>query len=145
MFASAGNTAQRHWCGMFAPNEDGWHQWQDDAAINTLTPWGKDRVAVEFYGPTQSSFEVSIWKHATGELWNPDFVKLAEAMGANGYLVEQPGDLAGTFQAALASGRPSVVEVRINRDTAVPLIGTWKFPPITQAEPTFGKRKLITS
>ena len=86
----------------------------------------------------------SFIKQSTGELWNPDFVKLAEAMGANGYLVEQPGDLAGTFQAALASGRPSVVEVRINRDTAVPLIGTWKFPPITQAEPTFGKRKLIT-
>ncbi len=30
--------------------------------------------------------------------------------------------------------------MKVNRDTAVPLIGTWKFPPIPQAEPTFGKR-----
>ena len=87
----------------------------------------------------------SFIKQSTGELWNPDFVALAQAMGANGYLVEKPGDLGTTFQAALASGKPSVIDVRINRDTAVPLIGTWKFPPITQAEPTFGKRKVITA
>ena len=67
-FASAGNTAQRHWCGMFTPNDAGWHQWQDESAENTLTPWGKERVAVEFYGPTHSSFEVSIWHRASGRL-----------------------------------------------------------------------------
>ncbi len=82
----------------------------------------------------------SFRKHATGELWNPDFVKLAEAMGADGYLVEQPGDLGGTFEAALRGGRPAVVDVRVNRDTPVPIVGTWQFPPITQVEPTFGRR-----
>jgi hypothetical protein len=67
-FASAGNTAQRHWCGLFAPNDAGWHQWREDLAENTLTPWGKERVAVEFYGPTRSAFEVSIYLRATGDL-----------------------------------------------------------------------------
>ena len=65
-FASAGNTAQRHWCGRFAPDEDGWHQWRDEVVSNTLKPWGKERVAVEFYGPTQSSFELSICDATTG-------------------------------------------------------------------------------
>jgi hypothetical protein len=32
----------------------------------------------------------------------------------------------------------------VNRDTAVPLIGTWQFPPIVQAEPTFGRRLVLT-
>ena len=60
-FASAGNTAQRHWCGLFAPDEDGWHRWRGEAAANALTPWGRDRVAVELYGPMQNAYEVSVW------------------------------------------------------------------------------------
>ena len=44
---------------------------------------------------------------------------------------------------ALDAGRPYVVDVKVNRDTAVPLIGTWQFPPIVQAEPTFGKRLVV--
>lgn len=67
-FASAGNTAQRHWCGLFVPNDAGWHQWRDDVVINALTPAGKERVAVELYGPTQSSFELSICDGATGDV-----------------------------------------------------------------------------
>ena len=86
----------------------------------------------------------SFMKHATGELWNPDFAKMAESMGALGLTVDQPGDLGGAFATALESGRPSVIDVRVNRDTAVPLVGTWQFPPITQVEPTFGKRLVIT-
>jgi acetolactate synthase-1/2/3 large subunit len=86
----------------------------------------------------------SFVKQSTGEFWNPDFVKMAEAMGAGAITVEQPGDLADAFATALAAGKPYVVDVRVNRDTAVPLIGTWKFPPIQQAEPTFGKRLVLT-
>jgi acetolactate synthase I/II/III large subunit len=86
----------------------------------------------------------SFRKQATGELWNPDFAKMAEAMGALAYSIDQPGDFAGAFEAALNSGRPALLDVKINRDTAVPLIGTWQFPPIVQAEPTFGKRLVLT-
>ena len=52
--------------------------------------------------------------------------------------------LIDAFDTALNAGTPYVVDVKVNRDTAVPLIGTWQFPPITQAEPTFGKRLVIT-
>ena len=69
---------------------------------------------------------------------------MAQAMGAGSVSVDQPGDLADAFDTALNAGTPYVVDVKVNRDTAVPLIGTWQFPPITQAEPTFGKRLVIT-
>ena len=86
----------------------------------------------------------SFMKHSTGELWNPDFAAMAEAMGAGAISIDQPGDLADAFDAAFKSGKPYLVDVKVNRDTAVPLIGTWQFPPIVQAEPTFGKRLVIT-
>jgi acetolactate synthase-1/2/3 large subunit len=86
----------------------------------------------------------SFMKQSTGELWNPDFAKMAEAMGAGAYSIDQPGDFAGAFEDALNSGRPAVLDVKVNRDTAVPLIGTWQFPPIVQAEPTFGQRLVLT-
>ena len=86
----------------------------------------------------------SFRKQSTGELWNPDFAKMAEAMGALAYSIDQPGDIAGAFEAALDSGGPAVLDVKVNRDTAVPLIGTWQFPPIVQAEPTFGERLVVT-
>lgn len=65
-FASAGNTAQRHWCGIHAPDSRGWHEWREGTTANTLTPWGKERVAVELYGPTQSAFELSVEHRETG-------------------------------------------------------------------------------
>jgi acetolactate synthase-1/2/3 large subunit len=86
----------------------------------------------------------SFRKQATGELWNPDFAKMAEAMGATAFSIDKPGDVAGAFEAALNCGGPAVLDVRVNRDTAVPLIGTWQFPPIVQAEPTFGRRLVLT-
>ena len=87
----------------------------------------------------------SFMKHSTGELWNPDFAKMAEAMGAGSISVDEPGDLADAFATAFEAGRPFVLDVKVNRDTAVPLIGTWQFPPIVQAEPTFGKRLVVTA
>jgi acetolactate synthase I/II/III large subunit len=80
----------------------------------------------------------------TGELWNPDFAKMAEAMGARGVRIEQPGDFAGAFEAALKSETPTVLDVIINRDTPVPLTATWQMPPIPAAEPTFGRRLVRT-
>jgi acetolactate synthase-1/2/3 large subunit len=86
----------------------------------------------------------SFVKQSTGEFWNPDFAAMAESMGALGLTVDQPSDLGSAFETALASGRPAVIDVKVNRDTAVPLIGTWHFAPIPQAEPTFGKPLILT-
>lgn len=84
----------------------------------------------------------SFKKQKTGEFWNPDFAKMAEAMGAKGYRIEKPGDFGPAFETALKSGQPAVFDVIINRDTPVPLTATWQMPPIPAAEPTFGKRKV---
>jgi subtilisin family serine protease len=50
-FASAGNTAQRHWAGRFHDSGDGWHEWTHNALgpvrDNPIRPWGGDRVSVE--------------------------------------------------------------------------------------------------
>ena len=86
----------------------------------------------------------SFVKQSTGEFWNPDFAKMAEAMGAGGISVEDPADLGSAFETALAAGTPYVIDVKVNRDTAVPLIGTWHFAPIPQAEPTFGKPLVLS-
>lgn len=84
----------------------------------------------------------SFRKQKTGELWNPDFAKMADAMGAKGIRIEKPGDFAPAFEQALKSGVPTLLDVIINRDTPVPLTATWQMPPIPAAEPTFGKRKV---
>jgi subtilisin family serine protease len=59
-FASAGNTAQRHWCGSLHPDAEGWHQWGAFCINNTLQPWGGERVAVEVYGPLGDQLELQI-------------------------------------------------------------------------------------
>lgn len=67
-FASAGNVAERHWCGDFAPNDQGWHRWKDDVTQNVLKPWGDTRVAVEFYGRVRSTYEIHVIHERTGKL-----------------------------------------------------------------------------
>jgi acetolactate synthase-1/2/3 large subunit len=50
----------------------------------------------------------------TGEPYNPDFVKLAEASGAMGERVETAAELRPALERALASGRPYVVVVKLD-------------------------------
>ncbi len=49
---------------------------------------------------------------------NPDFVKLAEAMGAVGYRVEQPGELEDVARQALENERPTIVDIVIDAEEA---------------------------
>jgi hypothetical protein len=97
-FASAGNTAQRHWCGLFAPNDAGWHRWRGSATGNVLTPWGKERVAVEFYGPTQSSFELWVCNRATGELIGRCLLQLDDTRKAGRAVVRFEPELGATYE-----------------------------------------------
>ena len=78
----------------------------------------------------------------TGEFWNPDFAKMAEAMGARGIRITHPDEFGDAYKEAIRSNRPTVLDVVINRDTTVPLTGTWQMPPIPEAAPTFGQRKI---
>lgn len=48
-----------------------------------------------------------------------DFVQLARAFGADGYLAETETEFKRAFEAALAAGKPSVIDVRIDKDELV--------------------------
>ncbi|NNE23687.1 MAG: thiamine pyrophosphate-binding protein [Rhizobiales bacterium] len=78
----------------------------------------------------------------TGQLWNPDFTKMAEAMGARGIRIEHPDQFGDAYAEALTSNVPTVLDVVINRDTGIPVTGTWQMPPIPEVQPTFGQRKI---
>lgn len=55
--------------------------------------------------------------HETGlvEFQNPDFPAYARACGADGYRVDTLEQFEDAFRAALSSGRPSVIDVKITR------------------------------
>jgi acetolactate synthase-1/2/3 large subunit len=58
----------------------------------------------------------------TGEPYNPDYVKLAEANGALGEHIEHADDFASALGRALASGQPYVIDVPI--DLTIPTFFT---------------------
>jgi subtilisin family serine protease len=68
LFASAGNTAQRHWGGRFTPGKDGWHQWAAGKADNTLRPLGEERVSAELVHPEGMAFQMVVTDATSGEL-----------------------------------------------------------------------------
>lgn len=78
----------------------------------------------------------------TGELWNPDFVKMTEAMGGRGIRIEHPDEFGDAYAEAIRSNVPTVIDVVVNRDTGIPVTGTWQMPPIPEVQPTFGQRKV---
>ncbi|MXP65846.1 thiamine pyrophosphate-binding protein [Roseomonas sp. M0104] len=47
-------------------------------------------------------------------LTNPDFAKFIESFGGHGEVVEKDGELVPAFQRAVASGKPAIIEVRVN-------------------------------
>jgi acetolactate synthase-1/2/3 large subunit len=53
---------------------------------------------------------------------NPDFGAVARAFGAHGEQVCHPGELEAALRRALASGKPAVVDVIIDRDTLAPVV-----------------------
>jgi acetolactate synthase-1/2/3 large subunit len=74
----------------------------------------------------------------TGEPYTADFAAMARAMGADGATVADPPDLAGALDAAIRSGRPTVLDVRVDPDAAPPAPASWDLPPLPHPEPTFG-------
>lgn len=49
----------------------------------------------------------------------PDFVKLAEAYGAEGYRIEKSEDLLPVLEQALATPNPAFIDVRVEREENV--------------------------
>ncbi len=59
-FASAGNTALRHWSGEPVPDKEGWHHWAPGTKDNTIRPLSKDRVSVQVYTDAMTPFELVV-------------------------------------------------------------------------------------
>ena len=60
----------------------------------------------------------ALWK-----LLDIDFAKVAEAIGCFGIRVDQPGEIQGALEQALASGKPAIVDVVTDIDGIAP--GAW--------------------
>ena len=45
---------------------------------------------------------------------NPDFVKIAEGLGAKGMRVEKPGDIADALKTAIDSGDTYLLDIRVD-------------------------------
>ena len=54
------------------------------------------------------------------DLVNPDFAEYARAFGAHGEIVEKTEDFAPAFEAAQKSGKPAVIEIRIDPEAVTP-------------------------
>jgi len=54
------------------------------------------------------------------QLVNPDFAAYAQIFGGYGEVVERTEQFAPAFERALASGKPSILELRIDPDAITP-------------------------
>jgi hypothetical protein len=66
-FASAGNTAQRHWAGSFHEGDGGWHEWDPGHTDNTLRPWAAEPVSVEMCWHGEADYDLAVEDTVTGE------------------------------------------------------------------------------
>ncbi|MHB1936747.1 MAG: thiamine pyrophosphate-binding protein [Acidobacteriaceae bacterium] len=75
---------------------------------------------------------------SNGNLFSADYAMMARSMGAAGETVERPADLIPQLQAAIASGRPTVLDVRVDREIRPLATGSWDLPPLPHPMPNFG-------
>jgi hypothetical protein len=66
-FASAGNTAQRHWCGVFHADKNGLHEWVRGVTDNEVTPWGTDRLSIEMCWAGAVDYDLRVYDATTGK------------------------------------------------------------------------------
>lgn len=59
-FASAGNTAQRHWGGEFQAGDHQFHDWGLGLIENVIHPWGTERVSIEMSWRDDSKYELIV-------------------------------------------------------------------------------------
>jgi acetolactate synthase-1/2/3 large subunit len=76
--------------------------------------------------------------YRSGQLFSPDYALMAKSMGADGVRVDSPGDLGEALDKAIRSGRPTVLDVRVDREIRPPGTGSWDLPPLPHPMPNFG-------
>jgi subtilisin family serine protease len=65
-FASAGNTALRHWTGNYHPLRGGWHEWTPGVVDNEVTPWGTDRLSIEVCWSAAADYDLRVFDAISG-------------------------------------------------------------------------------
>ncbi len=99
---------------VFLVNNSGWISIKD----LQMAAFGKDRAYA-------TDFEKG------GKPYTPDFRKVAEAFGCHAERAEKAAQIRPALKRALASGKPAVVEVIVNRQyphTGSPAVGWWDVP-----------------
>jgi acetolactate synthase-1/2/3 large subunit len=81
------------------------------------------------------------FKHPqTGAPYNPDFAAMARSAGVAGVSVDRPADLADAVRAAIASGKPYLIDANIAADTNPGGAGVWELPGTGRSAPVIGGR-----
>jgi acetolactate synthase I/II/III large subunit len=81
------------------------------------------------------------FKHpVTGAPYNPDFAAMARSAGVEGVSVDRPGDLADAVKAAIASGKPYLIDANIGADKNPGGAGVWDLPGHGISAPVIGGR-----
>lgn len=93
-------------------------------------------IQLGFFGK-EREFATRFRSQKSGELISTDFALLAQSMGAQGRRVERPADLGDQVKAALASGKPTVLDVRVQADIRRRTSGAWDMPPLKGTPPNF--------
>ena len=79
------------------------------ACVFNNCQWGAEKKnQIDFYDDRIVGGDIG------GSCGGFDFTAIAEAMGGNGIKVTEPGELREAYASALASGRPTVVEVVVD-------------------------------
>ena len=66
-FASAGNTTERHWGGLFHDAGDGFHEWKPGVKANGISPWGDEQVSVGLYWKPGADYDLYVTDATTGK------------------------------------------------------------------------------
>jgi acetolactate synthase I/II/III large subunit len=93
--------------------------------IATAAQYGANFVALvvnnSMYGTIRMHQEREYPGRVYGtDLRNPDFAAYARAFGGHGETVERTADFAGAFERASSSGKPAIIEVKIDPDAISP-------------------------
>ena len=73
----------------------------------------------------------------TGKLHSTDYAMMARAMGAQGIRVERPADLGTALQTAIASAKPTVLDVQVEANVSRHTAGVLDFPPLMGSAPNY--------
>jgi acetolactate synthase-1/2/3 large subunit len=71
--------------------------------------------------------------------YNPDFAALARAHGVEGVTVKDSRDFEGALEAAVAAGKPCLLDVHVDAEIRPPATGSWRLPPLPAKDPVYGK------